>query len=81
MELRMRHNIAGIAVSIAGRRGSSLSIRHHRRFPELADHPYGTAVSSATVSPSSPLCLIAVAIAPLMTEMHRRLSSPSTMLR
>ena len=80
MELWTRHNIAGIAVSIAGRRGSSPSIRHHRRFPELADHLYATHVSSATVSPSSPLRLIVVAVAPLITEMHHRLSSPSMML-
>ena len=60
---------------------------HHRQIrrlwtvPDLAEATAAPAVSSATVSPSSPLRLIAVAVAPLMTEMHRRLSSPSTMLR
>ena len=34
-------NAATIAVSIAGRRGSSSSIHHHRRVPEPANHPYG----------------------------------------
>ena len=64
MELRTRHNVAGIAVSIAGRRGSSSSIHHHRRVPEPANHPYGTAVSSHASPPSFPLRLRPVASIP-----------------
>ena len=57
-------NAATIAVSIAGRRGSSSSIHHHRRVPEPANHPYGTAVSSHASPPSFPLRLRPVASIP-----------------
>ena len=58
---------------LLGHRGPPLSIRRLRCLPELPEATVATPVSSATVSPSFPLCLIAVAVAPLMTETRRRL--------
>ena len=48
---RTRCNAATIAVSIAGRRGSSPSIRRRLRFPELVIYPIRTTVSSCTFCP------------------------------
>ena len=72
---------ASSAVPLLGHRGPPPSICRRRRLPELAVCSNRPPVSSSTVSPSSPLHLIAVAVVPFMAETRRRLSSTSALLR
>ena len=72
---------ASSAVPLLGHQGPPPSICRRRRLPELAVCSNRPPVSSSTISPSSPLHLIAVAIVPFMAETRRRLSSTSALLR